>query len=849
MGGQLNATLVLEMENFTNWKKGFMCHILGIEPQFENIIKTGPFIPMTAGQRKPKGNGLEMRESPDDKEDIRSNHECLKDLEEEYQARDLLAKSKRFFKKGTQRLSSEKATDQSECHKYGKKGHFTSDCWSKAFVPSYKSCFKQKPLNSSQHKPKLRPTKDFKAKFNKVKPKLALLSSSALASKAATIKNNSLITKAYEWDKEEVSSNDNEMMEVKVLMALAKENDAVSKEGIRNGVWVKISMRKCISEQIPSKKKRILEVDQLTEDPSSSRQKDLVFVKSSNDDTKVSIPGVERPWLSEAEVTIIDSSMTEYDLADESSVCSAPLPPLKKLYGAEPNSGPKTIKSILRKNTDSLNTKITKLNEALSDSKTNLYHYKLVLSKVEARLVEFKTQEIKFCKKIRGLEFDVESKNNKIEYLINELEQEVRELIRTRRVLDTVMFPPPAQVYSPPKKDMSWTGLPEFADDTITDYSRPSPSIESKTSNLQNINSSVSEHGESSSSIMSKPMIKFVKATDSPTVIKTNKVETARKSSVKYAEMYRNTLKSPKVRGNQRLSQVEARLVEFKTQEIKFCENRGLEFDVESKNNKIKYLMNELELVKKEKEGLDRKLTGFESTLKDLDTLLGSQRTDKNKEGLGYSVVPPSCSKSNTSDLQNSNSSVSEHEESSSSIMSKPMIKFFKAADTPTVIKTNKTKTDRKPPVKYAEMYSFFIIAVQTPGSGISILLAVGTPSTGSGNLYCQWELSPGNGNALCILFPTAFPLPGESSHWQYKFPLPEVYVNQPDGFVDPFHPDKVYRLKKALYGLKQAPRAWYDELSEFLLSKGFTKVASLIFWQWQQPSLAVGTYTASGNT
>ncbi|GJY68153.1 retrovirus-related pol polyprotein from transposon TNT 1-94 [Tanacetum coccineum] len=51
-----------------------------------------------------------------------------------------------------------------------------------------------------------------------------------------------------------------------------------------------------------------------------------------------------------------------------------------------------------------------------------------------------------------------------------------------------------------------------------------------------------------------------------------------------------------------------------------------------------------------------------------------------------------------------------------------------------------------------------------------------------------------------------------------------EVYVNQPDGFVDPYHPDKVYRLKKALYGLKQAPRAWYDELSKFLVSKGFSK-------------------------
>ncbi|GJU41340.1 retrovirus-related pol polyprotein from transposon TNT 1-94 [Tanacetum coccineum] len=51
-----------------------------------------------------------------------------------------------------------------------------------------------------------------------------------------------------------------------------------------------------------------------------------------------------------------------------------------------------------------------------------------------------------------------------------------------------------------------------------------------------------------------------------------------------------------------------------------------------------------------------------------------------------------------------------------------------------------------------------------------------------------------------------------------------EVYVAQPDGFVDPDHPEKVYRLRKALYGLKQALRAWYDELSKFLFSKGFTK-------------------------
>ncbi|GJS51044.1 hypothetical protein Tco_0624406 [Tanacetum coccineum] len=234
-----------------------MCHIVGIEPQFKNILLNGPYVPMTDGQKKPKGqwtgderkaanldhrlkslilsvlpddqmnsvinlndgitlskmeintgfiNGLpkkwlsfcqnlrnnnhvkeselaflfgkikyeenlidsiyetekekslatatplsiaffstsivqDFQYSPDDEEDTRSSQEYLNDLEEEYQERALLAKSKRFFKKGSQRFSSAKTTDETICHKCGRKGHFARDYFSKNLVPSYSSPF------------------------------------------------------------------------------------------------------------------------------------------------------------------------------------------------------------------------------------------------------------------------------------------------------------------------------------------------------------------------------------------------------------------------------------------------------------------------------------------------------------------------------------------------------------------------------------------------------------------------------------------------------------------------------------------------------------------------------------
>ncbi|GJT73918.1 reverse transcriptase domain-containing protein [Tanacetum coccineum] len=189
------------------------------------------------------------------------------------------------------------------------------------------------------------------------------------------VKNKGLITEAYEWDEEEVSSDDNEVIEVKALMALANEEKvSVGKESASNGKWVKISIQKhvntkilkenenlrnelkeltsiteiwlnssnkvnqCISEQIPTQKKKILGINQLAENASSSGPKDLVPPDESQRNTTV------------PSVVVTDSSAIDYDSADESLVCSTPLPPLEKLADAKLVSKPKTIKSILKSN-------------------------------------------------------------------------------------------------------------------------------------------------------------------------------------------------------------------------------------------------------------------------------------------------------------------------------------------------------------------------------------------------------------------------------------------------------------------------------------------------------------------
>nr|GEY97707.1 hypothetical protein [Tanacetum cinerariifolium] len=170
--------------------------------------------------------------------------------------------------------------------------------------------------------------------------------------------------------------------------------------------------------------------------------------------------------------------------------------------------------------------------------------------------------------------------------------------------------PPTVDLYLSPKKDLSWTGLPEFADDTKKgkkgttgsqnnaymrsphrpdghrphgppmkpmrpnmngerpnrttfnkqahsytnrSFQRTSAVRESTSEDGQNRNSSASENGEPTDSILSKPAVKFVKAVDRPAKRPTtNKAETVKKPTVKYAEMYRIPSKKPTKKGKKR---------------------------------------------------------------------------------------------------------------------------------------------------------------------------------------------------------------------------------------------------------------------------------------------------------
>nr|GFC57004.1 hypothetical protein [Tanacetum cinerariifolium] len=121
-----------------------------------------------------------------------------------------------------------------------------------------------------------------------------------------------------------------------------------------------------------------------------------------------------------------------------------------------------------------------------------------------------------------------------------------------------------------------------------------------------------------------------------------------------------------------------------------YCEKiRTLEFHNKSHNKCIEILKKKLETLTEEKEGVDGKLAGLLNASKDLDNLIESQR-------------PSPTVESTSGDDQNINSFAFENGESTDSILSKPAVKFVKAAERST---TNKVETVKKHYVRHAELY------------------------------------------------------------------------------------------------------------------------------------------------
>nr|GEX74335.1 hypothetical protein [Tanacetum cinerariifolium] len=185
-----------------------------------------------------------------------------------------------------------------------------------------------------------------------------------------------------------------------------------------------------------------------------------------------------------------------------------------------------------KKNSDSLNSKIIELTNKLYDAKNMIYHYKLALAQVEARLAEHRNQELKYCEKIRVLEF----KNKSSADCIKSLKKELELIKKEKEDLDSKLagFQTASKdldsLLESQRLDKNKEGLGyKFKDDTVTDYSRPSPAIESTSDDAQNRNLSEA----SPSTILSKSFIKFVKPNDSPTKSKIDKVEIAKKPLVK----------------------------------------------------------------------------------------------------------------------------------------------------------------------------------------------------------------------------------------------------------------------------------------------------------------------------
>ncbi|GKD56163.1 retrovirus-related pol polyprotein from transposon TNT 1-94 [Tanacetum coccineum] len=335
-----------------------MCHIVGIEPQFENIIKNGPYIPMATGQRKPevqwttnerKAANLDKRLKslimsvlPDDQMNSVINCLTAKSTWD-----DLI-----LYHEGPSDVKESRVMDLKLCYNTFKfkEGETLTQTFTR-----YKALMNEL-VNDGINLSKL----EINTGFINGLPKKWLsfcqslrntnhVKDSELASLFGKLKyEENLIDSIYETQKE------------KSLVSATPLSTAFFSTSIVQDF-----------QDSPDDEEDTRSSHEYLNDLEEEYQARALLAKSKRFFKK----GVERPWLSEAKgfilpnldtsrilppeshtktieppVTVTDSSATDYDSADESSVCSTPIPPLEKPGGAKPVSKPKAIKLILKSN-------------------------------------------------------------------------------------------------------------------------------------------------------------------------------------------------------------------------------------------------------------------------------------------------------------------------------------------------------------------------------------------------------------------------------------------------------------------------------------------------------------------
>ncbi|GKB83292.1 hypothetical protein Tco_0950187 [Tanacetum coccineum] len=281
-------------------------------------------------------------------------------------------------------------------------------------------------------------------------------------------------------------------------------------------------------------------------EPEVQKCADMDFISSSNTNSgKSEVSTVQGVSTSGVQVSTASTDVAAASLSHD-TVCA--------YIATQPNGSQIKYEDITQIDDDDIEEMDIKWNLALLRMRADRF-WKKTGKKIRDNKIENLRNELEEVKKEKeSIDFKIENFDNASKDLDSLLGNQ--RLDKDKKGLGfneySVVPPPPAQVYSPPKKDLSWMGLPEFVDDTVTDYSRPTPSVDvSKDvrSDLDGNNTSIFEQGETSGSNMSRPMIKFVKESGCPNAIKINNTENTRKPTVKYAEMYRDTSKSLKVRG------------------------------------------------------------------------------------------------------------------------------------------------------------------------------------------------------------------------------------------------------------------------------------------------------------